>query len=388
MNMKHKQYKYLLFFFMVMPAFACQFLDDFFLEQPNHSDNFDPAPTVSSADSPNIIPTSTLTAEQRETLTAENNVGTDADLPTQLDSGLIEPEGLENFSSYISRSGYGFYHPADWLVAEYFGQAVVTDDAQILNRSGTLGERPLIILLTGSVGELPGTAPERLELLQLEILSTLAEGALPTQITLDNEHSQYGSDGSKGTYELPADDQSYTIQSVSLTRSDIYVVGLAIMQTDQVDKYLATAENILSTVQLLSDSYNVSPASYGLSAEEVSQLEQDIQNLSSVATSTQPISLGETIRASTVNGPIIFEFSSEGGTVNVTVDPDSQMFDPVIDVLDSNGDSILTNGPVDQALAGSAETAAVQLPAAGVYQVLVRGFGFSGGEFSIVLDSQ
>ncbi|MEM9776127.1 MAG: hypothetical protein AAF902_16235 [Chloroflexota bacterium] len=410
--MKRNKYTYLLFFLLIIPAFACQFLDEIFLEPPNNSNNFGSPPIENSAgiqeveqapeSNPNIIPTSTLPASPPSAETPEPNsdesepeqqpdpeTEVDTNSSNQATSSLVQPEGFESFSSYISQSGYGFYYPQDWLVAEYFGQAVVTNDPQILQQGGALGDRPIVILLAGSASEFSGSAQERLEFLQSNILSTIAPNISPLKVTLDNGHSQFGSSGAKGVYSLQISEQTYTVKAISLARGDNYVVGLAIIDNDQMPKFETTADNILGSVQLLSDTYTVNPDTYGLTADEIVELEQEVQNLASTTTSTRPIALGESVTTSTASGPIAFEFSADGEAVSISVTPLTQGFDPIIDVVDNSGNSILPNGPVDDALAGSTEAADLQLPSeGGAYRILVRGFGFSTGEFTISLSGQ
>ncbi|MEM8858081.1 MAG: hypothetical protein AAGD96_07160 [Chloroflexota bacterium] len=402
----------LFFIFLIIPTFACQFLDEIFLESSNvvnvpptvaepskitssENDNLD------ENENPNIIPTSTLAEPSSPELTPEQNVaesstetpepdvtdnassndGGEVSLPTT----LVQPEGLENFAGYESRIGYGFYHPNNWIVAEYFGQAIVTNDPQILQENGSLDQQPLIIVLSGSVQEPSISEKERLELLQLELLSSIALDTLPNQLEMTEPYEQYGSAGVKGKYLLQSENVTYTVHSVSLRRSGFYVVGLAIISEAQLPKFEVAAENILTSLQILSDTYDADVATYGLTSEELDQLESDLQAMASIPTATQPISLGETITANTSAGPIAFEFSGGGSTIEVV--PSNLAFDPIVDVVDGSGASILSNGPVDEGIAGEPEMIEFQLPDNGVYRIFVRGFGFSSGEFTIELSN-
>jgi hypothetical protein len=73
---------------------------------------------------------------------------------------------------------------------------------------------------------------------------------------------------------------------------------------------------------------------------------------------------------------------SEGDIVTITVDPQDEDLDVVVDVLDESGASILDNGEVDDSF-GLEEIRSLALPGNGIYFVSTRGFGGSVGNYRL-----
>jgi serine/threonine-protein kinase len=111
-------------------------------------------------------------------------------------------------------------------------------------------------------------------------------------------------------------------------------------------------------------------------------------NPNAVQLPAEPIQYGDSIRGS-INSDEVANYTLSGNAndvVEVIVAPLTDGFDPVLLLLDSNGRS-LTDGPIDNGIAGQPETLSNQrLPGLGTYTIAVHDYGSNSGNFIVTLE--
>lgn len=95
---------------------------------------------------------------------------------------------------------------------------------------------------------------------------------------------------------------------------------------------------------------------------------------------------GDTVEGAITSGNAIsWNFIGvEGERIDITVRPLEEQLDVSVDVQDSQGSSVLPDGPVDNSF-GIETIRGLILPSSAQYTVVVRGFGQSSGDFELVI---
>jgi hypothetical protein len=114
----------------------------------------------------------------------------------------------------------------------------------------------------------------------------------------------------------------------------------------------------------------------------------DDNSAEDVFLSEEPIGYGESIRSFIdPDEAALYTFSGEANdVVEVIVAPLSDDLDIILDLIDSNGRSLIVD-PIDEAIEGQAETLSEQrLPGIGDYTITVAGFNGTAGDFIVTLE--
>ncbi|MFT7584518.1 MAG: hypothetical protein ACI9EW_000935 [Cellvibrionaceae bacterium] len=348
--MKHKTRPFIFLFLLIIPIFACQLTDELFLE-----------------------------AEVAKPPLSE------ATAPQKTNDGSKDRSIL----MYKSLAGYQFEHPSEWSVSDYFGQTVITNDSVVLNSGGLLNNQILLLIASGSVEVSGPSAEELMVAAQQDILSEyLAYGNLAL-ISAVEPLTQNGSSGVQATYQLlNTDDENLFIRTTSLINQDLYVVSIAIMLEADKASFDDPLSRILQSIELTADRYLINAADYQLTQTDLKTLNQDLSESAELPDSAQMINLDETVDSQVgLGGATVFQFTVASDlTLGLTATPLNTSFDLTVDIIDGSGNSILSDGLIDNGLRGETESiASVAIPAAGDYQIVIRGFGLSSGEFSLTL---
>lgn len=100
---------------------------------------------------------------------------------------------------------------------------------------------------------------------------------------------------------------------------------------------------------------------------------------------TETLTLGETVTGSiTADAPATWQFlAQDGELVSFYAEADSSDLDPVLRLLDSDGNELLVNDDANPTQGNDALLEAVSLPDAGTYRVVVEAFGETSGAYTL-----
>lgn len=369
-----------LLFFLIIPAFACQLLDGILQESSDPAGPVTPQATQPAGSAPTSETETIAETEQpKPTSTAKE------DAPPPLPQIVPRDESESGLTIYESPAGYHFDIPATWMAADYFGQTIATNDQAVLSTGEIANNQLLMLFVAGSVGDDGPTAEQLLETVQKEILASyLANGSL-SSLTAPEPVAQAGSKGVQSTQQLISEEgESLFIRSLALINRDLYVVFIGMAPEANQEKLDETLVQIADSLALTSGQYLANATTYGLSETELQTLNAELTASAQMPDTAQSIDIGETTGAIESNEVALLQFSAEAGNViSITLTPANRSFDPIIDIIGSAGDSILSTA-LDTGAQGQVESIEnLSIPTTDNYHIVVRGFGFSSGGFTL-----
>ena len=385
--MKNKNRTIFFIFFLIIPAFACQFLDNILGES---SDPAGPTTPQATQVVDSTIPTATESLEVHEqdeqpTLTASS--ATEA--PPPLPQIVPRDESESGLTMYESPAGYRFDIPATWTAADYFGQTIATNDPAVLSTGELTNNQLLMLFVAGAYNDSNVSAEQLLEDVQNNILASyLAEGSL-SPLTGPEPAAQAGAKGVQTTHQLSGDNgENLFVRSLALISRNLYVVFIGIAPETNQEKLDETLIQIADSLALTSGEYLASATTYGLSEAELQALNSELTASAWMPDTARSIDFGETTGSIGANEVALLQFSAEAGSsIDIALTPKNANFDPIIDIIGSAGESILL-AALDTGAQGEAESIEnLSIPTTDNYRIVVRGFGFSNGEFTLQLSS-
>ena len=370
---------------MIIPTFACQLLDNFLQESSDPAGPPTPQPTQSTDTSTTQSAEETAVEEEQTATTTAPATEAPPPLP-QIVPRDKEEDGL---TMYESPAGYRFNIPATWTAADYFGQTIATNDSMVLDTGELTNNQVLMLFVAGSVDDNGLSAEQLLETVQNDILASyLANGSL-NNLTDPEPAAQAGSKGVQVTQQLTDDNgENLFIRSLALISRNLYVVFIGIAPEDNREKLDETLIQVADSLALTSGEYLASASTYGLSEAELQSINAELTASAKLPETAQPIDFGETIGSVGPNEVAWLQFSAEAGNIiNITLSPESPNFDPIIDIVGSAGESVL---PIALDLSSQGQPESIEnleIPTTDNYRIVVRGFGFSSGDFTLQLSS-
>ena len=384
MNFPHKRLnRPISFLFYCLPIlFGCQLTS---LLENTAAPPAEPAPTVE------ILPTRSTATQPADP--APTNPPAEPDNPTPTSPALPPTETAaitDNTDSiaadnivFVSPGGYQLSHPNSWVAADYFGQTAVTNNAAALDNGSALIDQPMLLIAAGSAdGQ---TAVTILNNVQQELLGDGKLVPISPVLPISSGEAK----GMKSTQRLNLPEGALEITTMTLVQGELYVTAVGMIPENTPDTEVAQIEEIIESIQLNSDQYKSTAADYELSAEQITEMNQDLAALRPIPEESLRIDLGETQATLKPADSLAFEFMTDGvNPLNLRVSPDNTNFDLTLDLVDSLGNTILPAGKLlDNGRAGEAESINGLQLAAGSYRIIVRGFGFTGGPFTVSLSN-
>lgn len=384
--MKYKLRRVIYLSILLFPAFACQMFDNLLDGSPDSRKE-----TVAVATQ---LPTQVLDAPSADSnaieaasATLANDVNSPPPLPPIISPAEEELEGADSIV-FESGAGYSFTYPNGWAVSDYFGQTIAANDPAVFDAAELMSGQLLLLVTAGTVGTNGPSVEQIMVTVQEDLLAGyLVEGRL-SQLSAFDLSNQRGSSGIESTYLLETNDaKNLFVHTISLIRGDLYVVAIGLVPEEDQQLQEQVLIQVLESVELTADHYLADAADYGLTQPELKGLDGELTSGLELPDPLKVIEFGETIAVVGRDGVVVLQFSAVADTsITLLLTPNNAGFDPAFDVIDSNNESILADGKVDDGLAGEAESADLKIPATGNYRIVIRGFGFSGGEFELQLD--
>ena len=369
-------------FFLIIPVFACQILDNLLGES---SDPAGPTTPQATQVSEVIVPSETDTLDQNAEPVP--TVATATESPPPLPQIVPKEEGEGGFTMYESPAGYRFDIPATWTAADYFGQTIATNDPAVLNTGELASNQLLMLFVAGAYEDSNVSAEQLLEDVQNDILASyLAEGSLNT-LTDPEPAAQAGSKGIQVTQQLSGGNgENLFIRSLALINRNLYVVFIGLAPDANQEKIDETLIQVADSLSLTAGEYLADATTYGLSEAELQTLNSELTASAKIPDVAQAIDFGETSGSIGTNEVALLQFSAEAGrSIDITITPINTNFDPIIDIIGSAGESILPEA-LDAGAQGQTESIEnLSIPTTDNYRIVVRGFGFSSGEYTLQL---
>lgn len=274
--------------------------------------------------------------------------------PTRESPGADTSTTLTTFAS--EELGLAFQYPADWALDDSDDIPAIASDARMLD-DGEMGISGVVMLFL--VDDAAQIAVGPLDTAVEEIAADLVAGG---EVTHGPEtRIANGQEAATITIEHEEPVGAPVVSTVTLIRAGerAVLISAAVPRAD-VESYQAAVNAIVASVSLST------PA---------------------VPVAAGPIVYGETVtgEVASLRGAAWTLKGIAGDTVDIEVTPEDEELDVTVDVLDSGGDSILVDGPVDEAF-GTERINNLNLPADGEYDIVVRGFAGSTGNYSLTAD--
>lgn len=319
-------------------------------EEPEPTDTPIPEPT----DTPTPEPTHTPTPEPTDTPTPE---------PT-----ANPAEGFVEFSN--ETGSFSIMHPDGWVVEDLLGFTILVSSEEFLAADEISEGDVGVFIFSGSQEEigitetdLVAALEQGLEGMDLENATVIEE---PNLIMLNDKEM------ARMIVETTDGDVTFTAVLYFYLANESAALVMGMSPITEVDQNLDLFDAIAGTIELAE-------------AADTSSLGGDSVDISEVAGALGP---GETVSGSVADssGSVWSFEGAAGDTFDIVVTPSSETFDLIVDVVDADGSSILTNGAVDNSFS-TEEVMGVALPADGTYYIVVTGFAGSTGDFELTVTS-
>lgn len=320
---------------------------------------------------------SSSTEEPEPTPTSE----TATNSPPALPSSNVEKEVVETSGSIVFQSpaGYELTHFADWIVADYFGQTIITNNEATLENGGALVDQPILIIASGDTqGQ---SAPGILSSVHRELLNQGRLVPVSPVIPLTRPSGK----GLSSQQRILLPEGNIDVISEVLINDGLYTVAIGLLPENTSKIETDSLSLMMESVTLVKGSFDLTKSQYGFSPNGMNQLNQILFQVRPVPEPSKELVVGQTQASVAPTGGTILTFSiTEPTTVNLTVIPANVSFDVTVDLLAENNSSLLSGGnALDAAGAGDAERIQAIPLEPGNYRLLVRGFALTGGAFTV-----
>ncbi len=333
----------------------------------------DPTPVPPTEVPTEVPPTAVPPTEVPPTEVPPTEVPTEVP-PTAVPEPTAEPEPAFAMLTHESvDGGYTIDYPETWFVEEMLGLGMFSSYEIALEEMGDMSglEGGIVIVMGGPMAEVEGDDPMDMldqvtgdmdiEGEDMEILDG------PKSVTIN------GSDGAQITIRGDADGAMiYGIMTV-LTNGINNVIVMAVTPAEEEDVYIEPFNTMINSVIVSEEALADPFGDIGINTSPVDTIPAG------------ELSYGEAV-AGLVAEDGVMSWTFEGtanSQLNVFVSPTDDALDAAIDIVDSDGISILPAGEVDESF--DDESIDFILPLDGTYSILVRGFAGSGGAYTILL---
>lgn len=309
-------------------------------EEPTDAPEATEEPTEAPTEEPTEEPTEAPTAEPTEDTTAVNMAA---------DFTLVES----------AEKGIAIQYPKDWFTDDSGFFLTIASDKALLDSPDPGETGAVAIVLSGPTSDIGATDP--LGILELAG-QQFAGGDTATVIQEAAETTVNDLPAATVIYENKADDGTVlnTILGV-IVDGETAAIFVGATPADTAEEFTPVFDAMFHTIVL---SEPVAPATPEASA-------------------AQEIALGDTA-VGTVEAEAISSWTfvgTQGDEVSISVEPQDDKLDVVVDVLDESGASLL-EAPVDNSF-GTEEITGLVLPSNGNYTIQVSGFGDASGDYTI-----
>lgn len=300
--------------------------------------------------------------DEGETLTppATAPSATEAPPPTPVpETPTPDVISTADFQEYESESrGITFRYPQEWVLEEGGDFVTAVSDEELLQSDTFDREGAGMIIAVGPAGELEGdSADEALR----SAIDEMPFVESPQIISGPETLTIAGQEASAATVEGvdEVSEETLVILVTLIRHEGRAAVAAGITLSSYQDQFRPTLDAIAQTIELSE------PAG------------PDIEG---------SLAYGETVQGNVPLGESsAWTFIGvEGEIIDVIAMPVDESLDLMVDVLNSEGASILSDGPVDEAF-GTEEVRRLELPASDEYTVLLNGFAGSSGEYELTV---
>jgi hypothetical protein len=277
-----------------------------------------------------------------------------------LRTATAEPRAVETsttLTTFASEElGLTFQYPASWALDESDDIPVIASDERMLGDAETGISGAVVLFLVDDAEQIATGALDRAV---EEIAADLIAGG---EVTDGPETRMVnGQEAAMLTVESEEQNGALVVSTVTLIRAEAraVLISAAVPRAD-LASYQDAINAIVASVRL---SIPAAPVAAG------------------------PIVYGEkmTGEVTSLRGVAWTLKGATGDAVDIVVTPEDEELDVTLDVLDSDGKSILAGGAVDEAF-GPERISNLILPADGEYHIVVRGFAGSTGDYSLTVD--
>lgn len=261
----------------------------------------------------------------------------------------------------LADQGLTFRYPQSWEVEADGNSVVVASDAALLTSQAFDREGAGALIVVGPVDSFEGETLEASLLAAVEEIEFTTDDRIvegPTMTTINGQEAARALiEGSNA-----GGDETLMIY-VALVRTTERAAFITAVTLQSVrDQYQETLETLIQSVLLQS-----------MEATDVPQPQGSVQ-------------YGQTVEGQIESGVrASWTFIGvEGERIDLTVRPLQDNLDVTVDVQDSQGTSILPDGPVDDSF-GAETIRGLSLPASAQYTVVVSGFAQASGRFELAI---
>ena len=327
---KHLRYLLLASLLAALPALACSFLQSE-AETPPPAATAETVPTATAQPPPTIAP-ATPTADVISTA---------------------------DFQEYESEDrGIYFRYPQRWVLEEGSDFVTVVSSEELLQADTFDSEGAGMIITVRAASELQG---ENIQEALRAAIDEMPFVESPQIVSGPETVTIAGQEAAKATVEGvdEANGEALVVYTTLVRGEGRAALAAGLTLSLYQDQFRPTLDAIAQTIELSEPSGSTTEGS---------------------------LSYGETVRSSVPLGESsAWTFIGvEGEVIDVIAMPIDESLDLTVDILDSDGTSILTGGPVDEAF-GTEEIRRLELPSSDEYTVILEGFAGSSGEYELTV---
>jgi predicted Ser/Thr protein kinase len=279
-------------------------------------------------------------------------------VPTAIPEIEVDFSRLDNDEIGVSLS-----YPSDWYAQQDAEFTVVADQQRLVDDLGDFDSGAIAIVIADNRGEFQGESPVEMLQFALDRFDLTAEASLlngPSASTIN------GQEAATAELGFPSEGGREILGTAALIANNDRVAFVVAATPADFE-----SEN-RPTLQAIVDSVSVG---------EPSQPPQ-LDGTEGV------VAIGDVVAGSVAQGSVSRWnlVGLEGEVIDIVVEPQSDDFDLIVDVLDDTGASILEEGEVDAAF-GTEEIIGVQLPYSGDYVVSIMGFLDAAGDYELSVEA-
>lgn len=268
------------------------------------------------------------------------------------------PTTLVRFDS--DSSGIGISYPEEWFIREEVDVVMIASAQDLLEDESDINEGAALILFSADQADFGGGSPAEMltfafDSFDLAADMTITDGPNPTNVN--------GQEAAMANISSTSDTGTPLSAIVAVVANlDRAAFVIAATPTDTEDQYRPALEDIIDSIEVGAATVIAQPEVEGI------------------------VAVGDNVSGIVTEGsrPRWNLIGIEGEIIDITVEPQSDDFDLVVNVFDESGDSILEGGEVDSSF-GTEEILGLALPYSGNYYIVVRGFDNSVGEYRLMV---
>ena len=335
----------------------------------------DDTPTEVPADTPAEDPTEEPAPTETPVPPTETPVP-----PTATPEPTATPDPAASFVPFESpEGGFKISHPEGWFNSELFGLAIFASAEELLDSPDPGEEGGVMVVITGPTEDFEN------DFGSLDPVVVLDEGAGdlglgedaeivegPTAVTINGVDAATAVINSTSDNGTPL--TTYLAILIDETRG---AVAFGATPAESAEEFMPIFETMVTTIELMEP----------VVTEEVDgpiEAGDDVEILETEGF----LLFGDVVSSAVVAGSSsTWDFIGlDGEFVDISVEPQTDDLDVVVDVVNEAGESILPNGPIDDNF-GTEEILGLAIPESGSYYIIVTGFSSSDeGEYVLTFN--